>query len=169
MNKSTQLRRLGSVFLNHYEVSAQEAVYRILSLPLKQMSRKVVYINAAAKEDGVSLLKPIYQIQDMDDDLEDICQTSLIDRYAARTDLPNYMCLAEFATNYTTRSGQELTEEETSDVLPIPKNGATGRHENIKFKNSGCMYKHKREAIIRFHRFNQEKEPSNVYRSKIML
>ena len=33
-----QLRRLGSVFLNHREVSAQEAVYRILSLPLKQLS-----------------------------------------------------------------------------------------------------------------------------------
>ena len=31
------------------------------------------------------------------------------------------------------------------------------------------MYKCKREAIIRFHRFNQEKEPSKVYRSKIML
>ena len=33
----TQLRRLGSVFLNHREVSAQEAVYRI-SLPFKQLS-----------------------------------------------------------------------------------------------------------------------------------
>ncbi len=28
-----QLRRIGSVFLNHRELSAQEAVYRILSLP----------------------------------------------------------------------------------------------------------------------------------------
>lgn len=30
----TQMRHLGSVFLNHREVSAQEAVYRVLSLPL---------------------------------------------------------------------------------------------------------------------------------------
>ena len=49
----TQLRRLGSVFLNHREVSAQEAVYRILSLPLKQLSRKVMY--TAAKEDSVPI------------------------------------------------------------------------------------------------------------------
>ena len=63
----TQLRHLGSVFLNYREVSAQEAVYRILSLPL-QMSRKVIFINAAAKGDRVSLLKLINQIQDMDDD-----------------------------------------------------------------------------------------------------
>ena len=60
----TQLRRLGSVFLNHREVSAQEAAYRILSMPLKQLSRKVVFVNTAAKEDRVSLLKPIDQIQE---------------------------------------------------------------------------------------------------------
>ena len=60
----TQLRRLGSVFLNHHEISAQEAVYRILSLSLKQLSRKVIFVNTAAKEDRVSLLKPMNQIQD---------------------------------------------------------------------------------------------------------
>ena len=36
-----QLRQLKSVFLNHCEVSAQEAVYRILSLPLKQLSLSI--------------------------------------------------------------------------------------------------------------------------------
>ena len=44
----TQLRCLGSVFLNHREVYAQEAAYRILSMPLKQLSRKVVFVNTAA-------------------------------------------------------------------------------------------------------------------------
>lgn len=53
----------------------------------KQLSRKVVFVNTpgwAAKEDRVSLLKPFDQIQYMDDDLEDIYQTSLLDLYAAR-------------------------------------------------------------------------------------
>ena len=163
----TQLRRLGSVFLNHREVSAQEAVYRILSMPLKQLRRKVVFVNTAAKEDRISLLKPINQIQDMDEDSEDIYQTSLINRYAARPDQLNDMCLAEFAANYTTRSGQELQEDETSDVLPTAEGG---KCPSIKLKNNlGRMYKRKREAVIRFHRFNQEKEPSKVYRLKIML
>ena len=35
--------------------------------------------------------------------------------------------------------------------------------------NLGRMYKRKREAIIRFHRFNREKELNKVCRSKIML
>ena len=139
-------------------------------MPLKQLSRKVVFVNTAAKEDRVSLLKPINQIQDMDDDSEDIYQTSLIDRYAVRPNMLNQMCLAEFATNYTTCSGQELPENETSDVLPTPEDGGSGRGQSIKLKNNlGRMYKRKREAIIRFHRFNHKKEPSKVYRSKIML
>ena len=41
----SQLRLLRFVFLNHREVSAQEAVYRILSLPLKQLSSKVFFVN----------------------------------------------------------------------------------------------------------------------------
>ena len=70
----TMLRHLGSVFLNHHELSAQEAVY---SLPLKMLSRKVVFINISSKEERVSLLKPADQLENMD---EDIYQTSLIDR-----------------------------------------------------------------------------------------
>ena len=134
------------------------------------MSRKVIFINTAAKEDRISLLKPINQIQDIAEDSEDIYQTSLIDRYAARPDQLNDMCLAEFAANYTTCSGQELQEDETSDVLLTTEDGNSGKCESIKLKNNlGRMYKRKREAVIRFHRFNQEKEPSKVYRSKIML
>ena len=49
----------------------------------------------------------------MDEDSEDIYQTSLIDRYAARPDQLDHMCLAEFAANYTTHSSQEIPEDET--------------------------------------------------------
>ena len=35
---SSQLRKVGTAFLTHREVSAQEAVYRILLLPVKQLS-----------------------------------------------------------------------------------------------------------------------------------
>ncbi len=37
-----QMRKVGSAFLTHREVSAQEAMYRILSLPMKWLSRSVV-------------------------------------------------------------------------------------------------------------------------------
>ena len=79
------------------------------------------------------------------------------------------MCLTEFAANYTTHSGQELTEDTTSDALPTAEDERNGRCESIKLQGDfGHMYKCKREAIICFHQFNQEKEPSKVYRSKTM-
>ena len=149
----TQLRRLGSVFMNHRELSAQEAVYRMLSLPLKQLSRTVVFVSTDTKDKRTCLLKPKHVLDDMDDDSEDIYMTSLIDRYAARPDSLNDMCLAEFAANYTTRSGQDVDDEESTDALP-PANEDTHICEKIKLKNSlGIMYKRKRECVIRFHRY----------------
>ena len=58
----------------------------------------------------------------MDDDLEDIYQTSLLDRYAAmqtRSTQTRCALIAEFAANYTTRSNHELTEDENTDALPL--------------------------------------------------
>ena len=58
-----QLKKLKAVFLNHREVGAQEAVYRILSLPLKQLSRKVIFINSSPKQERVTMLKSTYQLE----------------------------------------------------------------------------------------------------------
>ena len=66
-----QLRRLGSVFLNHREVSAQEAVYKILSLPLKELSLKVVFVNTGFKKDRVRIVKKDGALQALDDNDED--------------------------------------------------------------------------------------------------
>ena len=106
----------------------------------------------------------------MEDESEDIFQTSLIDRYAARPDTLSDLCLAEFAANYTTVSGQELPDGDTSDALPPPEDEDNRKCQRIELNNGlGHMYKRRREAIIRFHRFNCEKEASKVYRSKLML
>ena len=46
-----KIRQLGNTFLTHREVSAQEAVYRVLSLPLRMTSRTVTFINNGMKDD----------------------------------------------------------------------------------------------------------------------
>ena len=115
------------------------------------------------------MLKSARQLEKMDEESEDIYQTSLVDRYAARPDSLENMCLAEFAANYTTQSGQELEDGETSDALP-PTEDQEKSSSRVKLKNDlGFMYKRTREAIIRFHRFNREKEAEKLYRSKLML
>jgi plasmid maintenance system killer protein len=142
-----QLSRLKTAFLNHREVSAQEAVYRILSLPLKQLSRKVVFVNSSPKEERVSMLKSPTQLEKVEEDSENIYQTSLIDRYAARPDSLEDMSLAEFAANYTTRSGVELEDGEANDALP-PSEDQEKSYSRVNLKNHlGSMYKRGQEAI----------------------
>ena len=46
----SQLRKVGSAFLTHREVSAQEAIYRVLSIPMKQLSRSVVFVDTNPKK-----------------------------------------------------------------------------------------------------------------------
>ena len=166
----TQLRRLGSVFMNHRELSAQAAVYRILSLPLKQLSRTVVFVSTDPKDKRTCLLKPRHELENLDENSEDIYMTSLIDRYAARPGSLDDMCLAEFAANYTCRSGEVDDDNEgPSDALP-PANEDTRKCEKIKLKNRlGNMYKRKGECVIRFHCYNREKQTSEMYRAKLML
>ena len=91
-----------------------------------------------------------------------IYQTSLIDRYAARPDSLENLCLAEFAVNYITRSIHDNEDGDTNDALEDQQSSLS----RITLKNSlGSMYKRSQESIIRFHRFNREKEAEKLYRS----
>ena len=78
-NTRQQLNKLGSVFLTNREVSAQEAVYRVLSIPLRRCSWSVVFINTDNKESRDALLLPISQLQKLDDDNEDVYYKNIID------------------------------------------------------------------------------------------
>ncbi|CAB4000987.1 Hypothetical predicted protein [Paramuricea clavata] len=67
-----QVRDIGNKFLNSVEISAQEAVYIILQLPMRKSSRNVVFINTSPPSDRVELLKPLGEIEKMSDESEEI-------------------------------------------------------------------------------------------------
>ncbi|KAI8484274.1 hypothetical protein Bbelb_380590 [Branchiostoma belcheri] len=153
----SQLRKLGTTFLNHREVSAQEAAYRLLSLPLKKASRTVQFINTSPKEKRVSMLKSSAVLDAMEDEDEDVFETSLNDRYAARPSELESMSLAEFTATYAVAYG-ESTSDETS----------TTKQERIQLqKGLGVMYKRRRPAVIRFHKEKEVGE--SKYRHLLML
>ena len=64
----SQVRKVGSAFLTHREVSAQEAVYRLLSLPMKQLSRSIVFINTNPKSERIAVLKSKNALDRLDDE-----------------------------------------------------------------------------------------------------
>ncbi|KAJ8050593.1 hypothetical protein HOLleu_03855 [Holothuria leucospilota] len=60
-----RVRHIGNKFLNHVELSAQEAVYLILQMSLRKATRQFVFINTSPPEDRTVLLKPLNIIQEL--------------------------------------------------------------------------------------------------------
>lgn len=68
-----QVRIIGNKFVNAVEVSAQEAAYLLLQLPITRSSRSVVFINTSHIEDRTFLLKSKDKLEEMnpyDTDIE---------------------------------------------------------------------------------------------------
>jgi hypothetical protein len=150
------LRKVGSVFLNHRELSAQEAAYCILSIPMKKLSRTVVFINTDPPSDRVAIVKTKEQLLGKDDDDSDIFQTSMIDRYATRPNSLEQLCLAEFAANYSTKYDADTCGDTLPKVLDDDYDTDTEQMEErdsfptkIKLNDgTGTMIKRRREAVI---------------------
>ena len=108
-----QLTKVGSAFLTHREVSAQEAVYRILSLPMKQLSRSVVFVDTNPKKERIAVLKDSASLTQLEENDTNVFQKSLIDRYQRRPQALSSMCLAEFAASCVVKY-----ERNDCDALP---------------------------------------------------
>ena len=79
------------------------------------------------------------------------------------------MCLAEFSANYTTDYTFTDDDEDTDIVPSTDDNGLQASSEIILTDGYGRMKKRKREAVIRFSRFNLKTVPTKWYRAKIIL
>ncbi|XP_073681681.1 uncharacterized protein [Garra rufa] len=153
------LRKLGSVFLHNREVSAQESVYRLTNMKLKEGSRKVVFIPTGNNTVKMSLpLNTINKKADNGDtESDDIWMKSITDRYRARpkTEELTGMCLATFASQYR--------------VLSKSENSCSDR---VKLENDmGFVRKRTRTdfAVVRYARFSPTKNPENYYQSILEL
>ena len=165
----TQLRKIGSAFLDHREVSAQEAVYRLLSLPMKQLSRAVVFVDTNVKKDRIAVLKGRDAIDQLDGEDSDVFQKSLVDRYMHRPQQLKDMCLAEFAASYSTCYNKK-DDEVYNDELPDTNSESSTTCKKITLTGGyGQMNERRQQAVIRFRKYNKDSDVSNWYRAKLML
>ncbi len=73
-----QIRKVGSAFLSHGEVSVQETVYRVLSIPMKQLSRAVVFVDTNPNSERIAVLKDSATLRQLDDDDTGVFQKALL-------------------------------------------------------------------------------------------
>jgi hypothetical protein len=104
-------------------MTAQEAVYLLLQMPLKQSSRQTVFINTGLPEDRIYLLKN--DLSHLSDD-EQVSASNFISRYSKRSKKLETVTLADYAAWYdharVTASEQlinnyeQLSCDETDDM-----------------------------------------------------
>lgn len=111
-----RVRHIGNKFLNHVEISAQEAVFLVLQMSLRRASRQFVFINTSPPEDRTIHLKPLHYIHQLPDGSTDIACMGLIKKYAARPKVLETYCLADFAEWFAVSANKRKTESDLQDA-----------------------------------------------------
>lgn len=146
-----ELRKLGSVYLNHREVSVMEAIYRVTGMHMKQSSRQVVFI--PTDPDCQRLSMPLHELRKKQEDTDNIWLSNLVDKYLQRPKQLQSICLATFASEYR-YAGQHSTSEQ---ALTLGNNLGTV----IKRTN--------KHAIIRYPKVRIQKDTEKYYSNLIRL
>ena len=174
-----RLKVVGQVFLNCSEVSAQEAVYILLSMPLTLNSRQCIFINTGESEKRTRMVKRKTDLMQLDPESTDIMATGLLDYYSNRPEILEDICLADFAANYqmvsTSKTDRDVEyDPETYDdnEQDIPR-GKTSKIKVVDLKNPTktlcTLMERKITKIIRYVHFNRNTEIDKFCREKLML
>ena len=151
----SQLRKLGSLYLHHREISVMGSIYFICGLPLQKSTRKVIFVQT--DKDSHKISKPLHMLENSSNECDNPWQTTQIDKYIARPNNTyfNNMCMAKFFSQFhymptdsdkddAIDDDSEDTDEEADEVDGEPT-------YHILQNNKGKVKKRKmKPAIIRY-------------------
>ena len=165
-----QVRDIGNRFLNNVEISAQQAVYIVLQLPMRKSSRQVVFINTSPPEDRVQLLKPLQEINDLEDDSDEVYASGLIKRYTKRPAKLENVSLADWAAWYDSTGKPYIKPSRELDIDNYQlETNLSDNDDNNEEEESEQKNKKRSKGIIRNVCFNKEVDSEKHYREVIML
>ena len=185
-----QVRHIGNRFLNSVEISAQEASYMTLQLPLTRATREVLFINTSPPDNRTFLLKGKEQLEKLPTQSTDIEAGNIIKRYAVRPRMLESWCLADYASKlniiFPSKKGTEPCDPVESEVVEQSEgdqgtgnidqihqveSDLTGALEkiNITLPNGTTIRERTNARVLRFVRFSEKVDPENAYRERLML
>ncbi|XP_072046834.1 uncharacterized protein [Amphiura filiformis] len=114
----SELRKLGTVYLQHREISVMGAIYLVCSMPLKKSTRNIIFLQTDMNGQKLSL--PLNQLQENAGKSEQVWMTSQIEKYIGRPKTAKYnnMCMATFFSSHyqvSSKSDNINANEETDD------------------------------------------------------
>ena len=188
MDIKRQVRHIGNVFSNSVEVSAQEAVYLVLQMPLTYSTRDVVFINTSTSDKRVQLLKPKSVLDELPAESTEVMSDNVIKRYSKRPEILKNWCLADYVSQlniiYPEKYKIDMNDEINDDITNENDDDTNvNNEENVRAVESQLDYfvnevtlksgiKIKRRGtykIIRYVRFNQKSDEENHFREKLLL
>ncbi|KAJ8048677.1 ATP-dependent DNA helicase PIF1 [Holothuria leucospilota] len=173
-----QVRVIGSKFINGVEVSAQEAAYLLLQLPITRASRGVVFINTSPKQDRTFLLKSKKLLEEMDPETTDIESGNIVKRYSRRPKVLEKWCLADYVSKLTVEFPEKDNDPYDSDYEDDPTIDLDNTEEylspltdniDITLRSGVRIRTCKVQKVIRFVNFNKTTEQENYCRERLML
>ena len=194
MDIKRQVRHIGNVFSNSVEVSAQEAVYLVLQMPLTNCTRDVVFINTSTSDKRVQLLKSKSVLGELPPDSTKIMSDNVIKRYSKRPKVLENWCLADYVsqlnivypegmkTDMDDEVNDDISMENENDDRPdmdneendtlVDNNVDKCFHDDmalITLKNGIKIKRRGTYKIIRYVRFNRNSDEENHFREKLLL
>ena len=185
-NIVNKVRHIGNKFLNAVEISAQEAVYLVLQMPLRRSSREFQFVNTSNPDERTFLLKRMDRIKELPDNSIDIESDNVIKRYMRRPKKLENICLADFVAWYNckTESNEQshlngslssaddyLPEKVIDDNLDddVSHLQQTSEKDEYEMKGGITLVKRQKPRIICSVRFNKKKDPENYCRANNAL
>ena len=112
-----QLRKLGSVYLQNREISVMGAIYLICSMPLRNSTRNVIFLQTSS--DGQKISLPLEQLQANAGKSEQVWMPTQIEKYIGRPHSAKYnnMCMARFFSSHyqVTNAAGNACNSDTDD------------------------------------------------------
>lgn len=165
-----KLKRVVNTFYNGTEISAQEAAFCRLRLPMSYCSVVVEFINTGLIKTRHRMLKSKEELSLLDPESNDVEKNGAIERYADRPDAMESVCLADFVALYNYTANNSRADEVISEVNDQNDDAIGVSTSKIKLRTlKGFLTKRKLPKVIRFCRFDGKKEPTNFFRELVML
>ncbi|KAK3107011.1 hypothetical protein FSP39_004940 [Pinctada imbricata] len=177
MDIKKQVRHIGNYFLNSVEVSAQEASYLVLQMPLTKGSRDVIFINTSPPHERVLLLKQQSDLMELSPESTDIHYQNIIARYSKRPRQLDNWCLADYASQLDIKYPEEKKKTDIQDEVNDDDLN-TDDDENLEFteddvlvtlKNGISIKRRIHDLILRYVRYHVKTDPENHYRERLLL
>ena len=170
----SQLRKLGSLYLHHREISVMGSIYFICGLPLQKSTRKVIFVQT--DKDRHKISKPLHMLENSSNDCDNPWQTTQIDKYIARPNNTyfNNMCMAKFFSQFhymPTESDEDDAIDDDSEDTDEDADEVDGQPTyHILQNNKGKVKKRKmKPAIIRCYRVSIKRDRERYFMNMLRL